>query len=149
MNLKLLIVLLALCLSACGKQQVKDDAPANDLDVLVQNVRKDGKPVVLPNGKWYCFELATTEDMQDDCTGDLEDALFNSNKRGLRQVETVEQFVAREKLRRNPCGFWERFMRADRCSKIPPHPADKNSATAQKSHYRGSTQKSHYRGFAG
>ena len=119
MNLKLLIVPFALFLPACVMQPPKDDAPASDLDVLVANVSKDGKPVLLPNGKEYCFELSGTEDDQDDCTGDLEDALFNANRRGERQVQTVKNFAIREKLRRNPCGFWERIFSA-RC---------KNSAT--------------------
>jgi hypothetical protein len=78
-------------------------------------VRKDGKRVILPNGKEYCFELSHIEDEQDDCTGDSEDALFNANERGERQVTTVERFVAREKLRRNPCSAWERLFRVDRC----------------------------------
>jgi hypothetical protein len=89
------------------------------LDVLVANVSKDGTPVLLPNGKEYCFELAATENDQDDCTGDLEDALYNSNRRGERQVQTVKNFATREKLRRNPCGFWAGIFSA-RC---------KNSAT--------------------
>lgn len=115
MNLKPLIVLCVLCLTACAAQPAKDDSPASDLDALVANVRKDGKRVTLPNGKEYCFELSKTEDQQDDCTGDLEDALFNSNERGERQVTTVENFAARERLRRNPCSFWERLWRYDRC----------------------------------
>ena len=115
MNLKLLPVLCVLCLTACGTRLVKDDSPASDLDVLGANVSKDGKRVILPNGKEYCFELSRNEDEQDDCTGDLEDALFNANERGERQVKIVERFAARERLRRNPCSFWEKLRRVDRC----------------------------------
>lgn len=115
MNLKLPLVLCALFPTACATPLAKDDSPASDLDVLVANVRKDGNRVNLPNGKEYCFELSRTEDAQDDCTGDLEDALFNANERGERQVTTVEKFANREKLRRNPCTVWERMFRVDRC----------------------------------
>lgn len=122
MNLKLLGVLCVLSLTACVTRPVTDDSPASDLDALVANVRKDGSPVLLPNGKEYCFELSENEDVQDDCTGDLEDGLYNANRRGERQVETVERYAARERLRRNPCGFVERMFAA-RCR------PDKNSAT--------------------
>lgn len=124
MNLKLLPVLCVMFLSACATRTVSDDAPASDLDVLVANVRKDGKRVTLPSGKEYCAELAKTENQQDDCAGDLEDALFNANERGERQVQTVERFAERERLRRNPCNAWERLWRYARCT------PDKNSATS-------------------
>lgn len=128
MNRKLLIVLCALCLTACGPHIVRDGAPANDLNVLQANVRKDGSPVLLPNGKEYCAEIARTEDEQDDCLGDLEDALFNANRRGERQVETVEKFVARERLRRNPCGFFRSIFFRSKCE-ISRVGESKNSAT--------------------
>ncbi len=118
MNLKLLLVLCVLFLSACGTHTVKDASPASDLDVLVANVAKTTRPTLLPNGKEYCAELAATEDAQDDCTGDLEDALYNSNRNGQRTKQTVDNFVARERLRRNPCAWWERVVRRDRCK--PP-----------------------------
>ena len=116
MNLKLQSGLWLLFLTACAAQPVKDDSPANDLDVLAANVRKTTTPTLLPNGKEYCFELSLTEDDQDDCTGDLEDALYNSNRKGERTRKTVTDFVAREKLRRNPCNWFERMLRYDRCS---------------------------------
>lgn len=110
MNRKLLIVPIVLFLSACGARTVKDDAPASDLDALVSNVRKDAKPVRLPNGKTYCLELAATEDEQDDCAGDLEDALFVANKRLASVLDTVVEFVGLDKLRRNPCSWWQRTV---------------------------------------
>lgn len=116
MNLKLLLVLCVLFLAACGTRTVKDDSPASDLDVLVANVAKTTRPTLLPNGKEYCAELAATEDEQDDCMGDLEDALYNSNRNGERTKQTVDNFAARERLRRNPCSWWERFTRRARCT---------------------------------
>lgn len=83
--------------------------------MLVANVAKTTRPTLLPNGKEYCAELAKTEDEQDDCMGDLEDALYNSNRNGERTKQTVDNFVARERLRRNPCSWWERFTRRARC----------------------------------
>lgn len=116
MNLKLLIVLLAVFLTACSMRSVKDDSPASDLDALVANVAKTTRPTLLPNGKEYCAESATTEDAQDDCAGDLEDALYNANRNGERTLTTVERYAARERLRRNPCSWWERLTRRDRCT---------------------------------
>ena len=117
MNLKLLLVLCALCLTACAPRIVKDGSPASDLDVLVANVAKTTRPTLLPNGKEYCAELAQTEDEQDDCTGDLEDALYNANRNGERTRQTVDNFVARDRLRRNPCNAFQRaFLK--RC-KVP------------------------------
>jgi hypothetical protein len=98
---------------------VKDDSPANDVDVLVANVKANSAKVLLPNGRDYCAEDARTEQAQDDCMGDLEDALFNANTRSSRVIRLVERFAARERLRRNPCSWWERVRGADRCT-IPP-----------------------------
>src|SRR5690606_22696473 len=115
MNPRLLIVLIALFLTACATRSVKDDAPASDLDALVANVAKTTRPTLLPNGRDYCAELAASEDDQDECMGDLEDALYNANQKAARTRMTVERFVAREHLRRNPCSWWERLFRRDRC----------------------------------
>ena len=115
MTLRLLIVLIALCLSGCVTTSAHDDSPASDLDVLVANVGKTTRPTLLPNGKEYCAELAKTEDAQDDCLGDLEDALYNANRSGERTLQTVQNFAARERLRRNPCAWWERVLRRSRC----------------------------------
>lgn len=118
MNLKLLLALCVLSLTACATRTVKDDSPASDLDVLVANVAKTTRPTLLPNGKEYCAELAKTEDDQDDCMGDLEDALYNSNRNGERTKQTVDNFAARERLRRNPCNWFQRaFLSRCRVSK--------------------------------
>jgi hypothetical protein len=90
------------------------------LDALHANVAKTTKATLLANGKEYCAELAKTEDEQDDCMGDLEDALFNANRKGELTQQTVDKFIRDEKLRRNPCGFFARIFSA-RCknSAIP------------------------------
>lgn len=119
MNPKLLLALALVFLTACATRTVKDDSPASDLDVLVANVWKTTRPTLLPNGKEYCAELSSTDDEKDDCTGDLEDALYNSNRKGERTFKTVKNFADLEKLRRNPCNWFERMFSA-RC---------KNSAT--------------------
>ena len=119
MNLKLLFVIAVLFLTVGCAHSLIDDAPASDLDVLVANVKANGKRVLLPNAKEFCAEEARTEQDQDECMGDLEDALFNANRRSDRVVRLVERFAARERLRRNPCSWWERLRRADRCA-IPP-----------------------------
>lgn len=123
MNRTLLLALLALSLTACGPRIVKDDAPASDLDVLAANVRKTTSPTLLPNGKEYCAELARTQAEMDECTGDLEDALYNANRKGERTAQTVDKFIARERLTRNPCNAFQRLF-LSRCN-----PDAKNSAT--------------------
>jgi hypothetical protein len=122
MNLRLLVVLSVLFLTACGTRIAKDDSPASDLDALAANVRKTTSRTLLANGKEYCAELARTEDEQDDCMGDLEDALYNSNRKGERTLQTVEAFIRRERLRRNPCNALQRAV-LSRCQE------GKNSAT--------------------
>lgn len=115
MNPKLLIVLIVLFLTACAGHTVRDELPASDLDALAMNVQREGRVVLLPNGKDYCAELADTEDRQDACMGDLEDALFNANLRLRRVVNLVTNGVVRLKQQRNPCGWWARMVRQDRC----------------------------------
>lgn len=115
MMYRLLPALLVLSLSACATRLPKDDAPASDLDVLALNVRQLSRPVLLPNGREYCAELAKTSSEMDRCTGDLEDALFNSNRRAERTSQTVDKFLQREKLRRDPCGPLARIFDRKRC----------------------------------
>lgn len=115
MNPKLLAVLPTVFLLACATPSTKDDAPASDLDALEANVRKTTRPTLLPNGKEYCAEIAKTSDEQDACMGDLEDALYNGNRKGESTYQTVTKFIARERLRRNPCTFWEKVRFAKRC----------------------------------
>lgn len=76
--------------------------------MLVTNVRATTDRVLLPGGVGYCLEDAATEDAQDECAGDLEDALFNANRKLDRTRLTVERFVVGEKRRRQPCGWWRR-----------------------------------------
>ena len=107
MNLKLLLVLTALSLTACGTHSVRDDLPASDLDALVTSVGRDLQPRLLPNGKEYCAELARTEKQKDDCTGDLEDGLYASNRDKARGMATLRVGVERIKLSRAPCRLFD------------------------------------------
>lgn len=112
MNLRLLLVLTVLCLLAgCGRF-VKDDSPASDLDALEASVSRDLSPRTLPNGKEYCAELAVTEGQQDRCLGDLEDALFQSNRDKERGMKTLKRGLERIRLSRNPCGWLDWGCRA-------------------------------------
>lgn len=115
MNLRLLLVLTALCLTGCGTASVRDDSPASDLDVLVTSVNRDLRTTLLPNGKEYCAELAKTERAQDECMGDLEDALFTSNRDKLRASHTLATGAKRIEQARNPCGFWAKLTNRERC----------------------------------
>lgn len=120
MNLKLLLVLTVLCLSGCGTHSVKDDSPASDLDALVSSVSRDLKPTLLPNGREYCAELARTERAQDECMGDLEDALYTSNRDKLRASGTLRTGAKRIEQARNPCGWWARLTQRARCRDPAP-----------------------------
>ena len=115
MTLRLLIVLIALCLSGCVTTSAHDDSPASDLDVLEASVNRDLRRTTLPNGKEYCAEDAVTERQEDDCTGNLEDALFNANRDKESARSTLHKGVQRLKLARDPCGWWSRLLRRDRC----------------------------------
>lgn len=57
----------------------------------------------LPNGREYCAELARTERQKDDCTGDLEDGFFASNRDKDRARNNLLRGVERIKLARSPC----------------------------------------------
>lgn len=107
MNRLLLIALIVLFLPACGQHSVRDDSPASDLDALVTTVKEDLKMRLLPNGKEYCGELATTEEEQDECIGDLEDVAWKSNRDKVRAAHSLERGVQRIKLSRNPCRWYE------------------------------------------
>lgn len=116
MNQKWPPVLLVLFLSGCGTHSVRGDLPESDLDVLERNVKQDLVRTRLPNGKEYCAELSVTEEDQDDCTGDLEDALFQSNQDKDRARNTLHLGIQRLKLGRNPCRWFERLFRNPRCT---------------------------------
>lgn len=114
MNQKLPLVLLVLFLSACGTHSARGDLPASDLRALAAAVSKDLRPRMLPNGKEYCAELARTEQQQDDCMGDLEDALYASNRDKERAASTLLSGVARIEWARNPCRWWQFRCRSQR-----------------------------------
>lgn len=103
MNLKLLLVLIVLCLTAgCGRS-VKDDSHASALVVLETSVARDLKPRYLPSGKEYCAELSRTEQAQDECLGDLEDVVYQSNRDKARGLQTLQRGLERLRLSLTPC----------------------------------------------
>lgn len=122
MNRKLLHVLIVLFLAACGTTLPRGDLPVSDLDAHKANVQREAQRQRLSNGKEYCGELAATEEAQEDCIGDLEDALFTANNQLDAVLKLTNNFVHRMKLLRNPCGFWQRTFNRQQCS-------PKNSAT--------------------
>lgn len=107
MNLKLLIGLIALSLTACVPRIVREESPASDLTALESSVARDLREVRLPNGRTYCAELARTEDEQDTCLGDLEDALFTSNADKERARATLHKGIERLRLQRAPCKWYQ------------------------------------------
>lgn len=81
----------------------------------MSNVKRETQPVMLPNGKDYCMELATSEDAQDECGGDLEDALYAAHRKLRSVYDMAVSFTDRLRLQRNPCSRWEKITRRDRC----------------------------------
>ena len=107
MNRLLLLALMLLCLQACAIRSIKDDSPASDLTALETSVSQDLQPRLLPNGLEYCAELAQTERVKDECTGDLEDGLFLSNRDKARALSTLHKGLERLRLARQPCGLFD------------------------------------------
>lgn len=107
MNLKLLLVMTVLCLLAGCVHSVRDDSPASDLAALESGVSRDLQPRLLPNGKEYCAELSKTEGQQDECLGDLEDAVFAGNRDKARARQTLHKGLERLRLSRAPCRWYQ------------------------------------------
>lgn len=64
-------------------------------------------PRTLPNGRLYCLELARTEQEQDSCAGDLEDAFLASETDKAVALANILRAVERIKLARTPCRFFD------------------------------------------
>lgn len=107
MNRKLLLVLIVLCLTACGTRTVRDDSPASDLDALEASVSGDLKKRTLPNGREFCAELARTEQAQDECLGDLEDVVYASNRDKERALGRLQRGFEWIRWRLNPCRWYQ------------------------------------------
>lgn len=83
--------------------------------MLVTSVNRDLQKTLLPNGREYCAELAKTERAQDECMGDLEDALYVSNRDKARASQTLTTGAKRIEQARNPCGWWAKLTNRERC----------------------------------
>lgn len=106
MTRMLLAALLALSLTACPGPSVRGDLPVSDFAALRTAVAADLEPRVLPNGKEYCAEDAKTQASLDACTGQLEDAVFLSNGDKARAMWTLDRFIKRSLVLRNPCPWY-------------------------------------------
>lgn len=73
----------------------------------MNSVSRDLQPRLLPNGKTYCAELSVTEGDQDECLGNLEDLVYQSNADKARALTTLQTGVKRLKLARDPCKWYE------------------------------------------
>ena len=106
MNLKLLLALTVLSLTACGTRPVKDDSPASDTAALKASLSRQLAPRLLPNGRAYCLELAKTEGAQDDCAADLEDGFYLSEQDKARALKLADLGLQRIELSRLPPCRW-------------------------------------------
>ena len=91
------------------------DSPVSDLDALASNAKKDLAPRHLTNGKLYCMEDAKTEVQQDRCGGNLEDLALASETDKEVGLANLLKGLERIKLRLNPCGWFGRTFKLDRC----------------------------------
>lgn len=114
MNRPLLIALIVLFLPACGTRSVRDVSPASDLAALEASVSRDLTIRLLPNGKEYCAELSRTEKAKDECTGNLEDLVYLSNRDKERGMRTLRSGIDRIRNARNPCRWYQFACKRER-----------------------------------
>lgn len=112
----LLSALIVLFLTACAGRTVKDVSPASDLDALERTAERNLRPTLLPNGKEYCLEESRIQSQQDECAGNLEDALWSSNRDKERALRDIRRAIQRIRISRNPCNILGRLFNRDRCS---------------------------------
>lgn len=62
------------------------------------------------------MELSKTEMKQDLCGADLEDTLTDSETDKAVGLANLLKGIERIKLAMNPCGFFGRMFRLDRCT---------------------------------
>jgi len=60
----------------------------------------------------YCAELSLTEDAQDECLGDLEDALFAANLDKARASASLDFGLRKLSGVRKPCAWYDLRCRA-------------------------------------
>lgn len=125
MNLRLLLVILAACLTAaCAHSNSGglrgNGSPTTDLDALASSAKKDLAPRTLQNGELYCLELSKTEKAQDSCGADLEDTLLASETDKQVGLANLLRGIERIRLSINPCGFFANLFRRDRCQVEKP-----------------------------
>jgi hypothetical protein len=105
--LPLLLALIALFLPACGTLPARDASPESDLTALKSNAESHLAPRTLDSGRLYCWELATTEGLQDECGPDLEELAWLSERDKARALALVQAFVKRATLQRLACRWYQ------------------------------------------
>ena len=99
---------LALSLTACARSPVRDVLPATDLQVLRLGVQALTEPRS-PAGSVQRLEDAATVGQAWDYAGDLEDALWLSNRdKGNLRTFVEKASAAIETSRLPECRWWQR-----------------------------------------
>lgn len=106
---------LFLSLTACVGAPTRDDLQGNALRAMVDSLRRDAEPRHYPSGKDYCVEEAYSGKDMEDCALAGEDLNFLNTQDKARMLRTAERAVKRVELAVDPCSWWERITRADRC----------------------------------
>jgi hypothetical protein len=69
----------------------------------------------LSNGKLYCIEDATTQQVYDECAAGLEDNVYQREQDRIEALALLHRALRRVEIARNPCGFFKRLFNRDEC----------------------------------
>lgn len=87
----------------------------NDLKALWANAEENLAPRTLPNGKLHCAELSKTDLQRDNCLGDLEDLVTDSETDKKVALKTLRHDLTQVWTALYGCGFWRRLFRPAQC----------------------------------
>lgn len=110
---KLLVVTLGLCLASCSSLRKREELLASDLAAIQAIVNEELRPRLLSNGLEYCLETALTEGARDECSLELEDALWLSNKDKARTLRFINKAIERIHVDSKNCQKWRRCVVTD------------------------------------
>ena len=83
---------------------------ASDLAAIQSTVTAELRPRLLPNGLEYCLELAETEGARDECSLDLEEALWLSNQDKARTRRFMDKVIERIHNDSRKCRVWRKCV---------------------------------------
>lgn len=82
---------------------------------MVANLEREAAPRAYSSGKSYCVEDALTGRDMERCALEGEDLKFLLEGDKQRMLNTAKKAAKRLELVRNPCRWYEKLFRVDRC----------------------------------